>query len=95
MGKNEHFEEMKSLKKGDKIWVYNAELRADITGTVISVEVLDEGTEEEDVSVFFLDEGTYENEFGYVCDEATHERTDDYMGWCSGCDYLGKIERDE
>ena len=93
--KNEHLEEMKSLKAGDEIIVYNCDLRNDMSAIVERIEVLDEGTEDEDVQIYFTDEGLYKGEDGYYYDEETDERVQDYMGWCTACDYIGRAEYSE
>lgn len=90
---SEHLEEMKSLKAGDRIVVYNSDYRGSMLATVESVEVLDEGDAElEDVQVYFLDEGTYRGDDGEVYDLATHEKSQDYLGWCTACDYIGRFK---
>jgi hypothetical protein len=87
---NKHLQEMKNLKDGDKIVVFNPDWRDTMTATVTHIEVLDEGTEDEDIQVYFIDEGLYKGEDGKLYDIESNEEAGDYMGWCTACDYIGK-----
>lgn len=47
------------------------------------------------MQIYFIDEVTYENEHGNVRDIETGEIVDDYMGWCTACDFFGKVDDNE
>lgn len=80
--------EMKSLKPGDRICCYaNYDL---VYGTVETVKVQKDG-DEEDVYIRFTDDGLVKGEDGGYYDAETGAPVYEYIGWCTGIEYFGKV----